>query len=183
MMNDTEGGTQSNAEYTENAYHTKEVPTMLNMPVPTVRTYSQELEKAGYEFLKTKVTGKHQARLYVEKDVTALRYLLSLREKSNIKVSEAVSIVIDKLGAGAIQDIRSNDIPENKGYEKQYNELKEMIQHQNELIKGLYERLDEQEQYINNHITNEQPKQIESEQEQQPEEKAKGFWSKLFKRK
>lgn len=180
----------NDTEYTERAYSTSEVATMLDIAVPTVRKYAQSLEGKGYVFLKTKGTGKHQARLFVEKDITALRFLKDIRNKGNTTVEQATSIVIERFGKGAIQSVRGDDTGEIMQYEGQYNpnEIKELIQEQNELIKKLTERLDEQQTYIDQSIKErdqalmqsmnellESRKQIAAE-----EEKKKGFFARLF---
>src|SRR5699024_2723987 len=148
MPDDTKGDINNDIEYTERAYTTSEVATMIGIAVPTVRKYAQSLESQGYMFIRTKGTGKHQARLFVEKDVTALRYLKDIREKSNMTVDQATSIVIERFGKGAIQSVRDNDAAKIQPYNKQYNELKDLIQQQNELIKDLADRLDQQQEYI-----------------------------------
>src|SRR5699024_4748027 len=164
---------------------------MLGIAVPTVRKYAQSLERAGYVFIKGKGKGKHPSRLFVENDIMAFRYIIQLRSNSNITVDESVSIVINKFGKGAIQSIRHDDTANIKPYEAPYSELKELIQEQNELIKGLYDRLDKQDQYINERLNKhddllmqsmkeslEAQKQIASTVE--PEKK--GFFSRLFKK-
>src|SRR5699024_6109127 len=133
MESDINSNTSSDIEYTEKAYTTSEVATMLDIAVPTVRKYAQTLEKAGYVFLKTKKTGKQQARLFVEKDIISLRYLIQIREKSNIRVNEAVDVVINKFGKGAIQGIMPSDTAEIEPYNKQYDELKGLMQQQSEV--------------------------------------------------
>ncbi|MFC7747308.1 hypothetical protein ACFQU8_08685, partial [Lentibacillus kimchii] len=86
MTDDTKGNTEDNMEYTEKAYATGEVATMLDISVPAVRKYAQILESKGYTFIRSKKKGKYQARLFVEKDVTALRYLKEIRSKGNTTV-------------------------------------------------------------------------------------------------
>lgn len=86
MKDDTKETIYSDVEYTERAYQTSEVAKMLDQTVPTIRKYSQTLESKGYVFLKGKGTGQHQARLYIEKDIAALRYLKDILEKSNMTV-------------------------------------------------------------------------------------------------
>lgn len=187
MADDMKGHIHSDIEYTERAYTTSEVATMLDIAVPTVRKYSQSLESKGYTFLKGKGTGQHQARLFIESDVTALRYLKDIREKSNMTVDQATSIVIERFGKGAIQPIRSNDIQHNEQSDKRYNELKELIQQQNDLIQGLTDKVDKQQGYINERLKErdrilmqsinemlDSKKQIEA-----PTEK-KGFFARLF---
>lgn len=187
MKDDTDKAIYSDTEYIERAYQTSEVATMLDLAVPTVRKYSQILENKGYTFLRGKGTGQHQARLFIEKDIKALRYLKDIREKGNMTVDQATSIVIERFGKGAIQPIRSNDIQHIDDSDKRYNELKELMQQQSELIQGLTDKVDKQQEYINERLKErdrllmqsinemlDSKKQIEA-----PAEK-KGFFSRLF---
>src|SRR5699024_2605261 len=130
-----------------------------------------------------------QARLFIDNDVMALRYLKQLRDNSNITVDEAVSIVISKFGKGAIQTIRHNDTAEIKPYDERYSELKELIHKQNDLIKGLTERLDKQQEYIDRSIKQRDKnlldsvnELLESKKQIATVEENKSFWSRLFKR-
>ena len=187
MADDTKETLYSDTEHIERAYQTSEVASMLGLAVPTIRKYSQILESKGYVFLKGKGTGQHQARLFIESDVTALRYLKDIREKSNMTVDQATSIVIERFGKGAIQPIRSNDIQHIDDSDKRYNELKELIQQQSELIQDLSDKVDKQQEHINERLKErdrllmqsinemlDSKKQIEA-----PTEK-KGFFSRLF---
>lgn len=188
MTNDIKGNPNNDMGYTERAYQTSEVATMIDIAVPTVRKYAQTLESKGYTFIRSKGTGQHQARLFVEKDVMALRYLKETREKGNLTVDRAASIVIERFGKSAIQSVRGNDTAELEPYTEQYNELKELIHKQNELIKGLTDRLDDQQQYIDDRLKErdqalmqvlkesmETQKQLSASKEEK-----KGFFSRLF---
>lgn len=146
---------ENDTNFNEKAYTTSEIATMLDMAVPTVRKYSQSLERGGYVFIKGKGKGKHPSRLFIQNDITAFRYLKQLRENSNITVDEASSIVISKFGKGAIQTIRHDNTGEKDKYDKQYDDLKSLIQQQtetinkqNDLIERLTDRLDQQHEQI-----------------------------------
>lgn len=178
MVDDT-----SDTDYTERAYSTSEISKMIGIAVPTVRKYSQSLESKGYVFLKAKGTGKHQARLYLEKDVTALRYLKEIREKSNMKVEQATSVVIERLGKGSIQTVSGNDTTKLEPYNKQYGELKEIVKrqgellhNQNEMIKRMADKLDQQDTYINNKLD----KIIEDNKLLEAPTEERGFFARLF---
>lgn len=182
----------NNIDYTERAYATSEVATMLDIAVPTVRKYAQTLERNGYVFLKTQKTGKQQSRMFVESDITALRYLKDIREKGSTTVEQASSIVIERFGKGAIQGITDSDTTEIKQYEEQYtNEnIVNMIEQQNELIKQLTEKLDKQQTYIENSLNERDRNLMESinqslEKQKQiatiENEKKQGIWKRLFK--
>ena len=178
---------ESNTDYNERAYTTSELAGMLGIAVPTVRKYAQSLERAGYVFIKGKGKGKHPSRLFVENDIMAFRYIIQLRSNSNITVDESVSIVINKFGKGAIQSIRHDDTANIKPYEAPYSELKELIQEQNELIKGFSERLDKQETYINETLKerdklliNTMNELMDSKKQIATTEQKKGFFARLF---
>ncbi|GAB4074576.1 hypothetical protein GCM10028778_20790 [Barrientosiimonas marina] len=197
MTDDTKGNTEDNMEYTEKAYATGEVATMLDISVPAVRKYAQILESKGYTFIRSKKKGKYQARLFVEKDVTALRYLKEIRSKGNTTVDQATSIVIERFGKGAIQAVRGGDTEQSQQYEGQYTneDVVNLIKQQNELIKDLSERLDEQQEYINTRLKErdqallqtlddklETRKQLASTQESEEanESSKPGFFARLF---
>src|SRR5699024_12582156 len=115
------------------------------------------------------------------KDVTVVRYLKQIRENSNRTVDEAVSIVIDTFGKGAIQAIRHSDTIESEKHDKQYNELLGLIQKQNEMIQGLYDRLDKRDQNIMQLMNDmSEQKQIAATEEDNESKKEKGFLAKLF---
>lgn len=136
---------KSHTETTEKAYATKELAVMLDIAVPTVRKYALSLESMDYKFIRS----ESGARLFIEKDIMALRYLKELRDKTNIKVEQATNIVIEKFGKGAIQDIMPTNtediIPYDKQYKNDMNELKEMI-------KDLSNKVDQQQVYIKDHL-------------------------------
>jgi DNA-binding transcriptional MerR regulator len=187
--NDEKGHTEYTREYTEKAYTTSETARMMDIAVPTVRKYSQSLENHGYVFVKGKGTGQYEARLFLEKDIQALRYLKDIREKGGITVKQATSIVIERFGKGAIQDVRSKDIRHNAQSDRQYDELKEMIQQQNNLIMELTNEVRNQKHYIDDRLNERDRVLMQTLKESQETKKQiaaaeekKGFWSKLFKK-
>lgn len=140
MKNDT--GTN------EKAYTTGEIATMLDMGATTVRKYALQLESVGYEFFKT----KNNARLFVENDIMAIRYLKELRGKSNITVEQASNIVIEKFGKGSERVTAHINTPVATHANEQYDEIKGMIENQYSLIEELVKRLDKQQEYINDRL-------------------------------
>lgn len=197
MVADTSKDTKSNIDYTERAYSTSEVAKMIGAAIPTIRKYSQSLESKGYEFIRSKEKGRQRARLYTHNDIMALRYLKETREQANITVEEATNIVVEKFGKGineTIQPIMGNDIESEssylKEYDNRYDELKKMINKQNEIIHNLTEKLDQRDEELkkrDNIIINtlneiaEQPKQIEAPKEAVlKEKKKKSLFSKLI---
>ncbi|MFD1851087.1 MerR family transcriptional regulator [Oceanobacillus bengalensis] len=190
---------EGNKEINEKAYTTSEIAAMLDMGVTTVRKYAQHLEKAGYEFFKT----KHNARLFVEQDITALTYMKDLRNKTNITVDQVTKVVIDKIGISSSEQILPADatsLPvyqENAGrhQNKHHEELKELIYRQNNLIEELIQRLDKHQESINERLNErdkslmrtinerlEAQKQIAATLEDNKEKEQRTVFQKLFKK-
>jgi len=180
----------NDAAANEKAYTSSEIAVMLNLGVTTVRKYAQHLEKSGHHFFKT----KGNARLFVENDIMALRYLKELREKTNITVEQAAMIVQKKFikEEGKTSPARTTSKTDEKN--EQYDELKQLLYKQNELLERLVKRLDNQQNYIDErlverdrslmHTINERleaQKLIAAAQEEQENEK-QSFFSKVFKK-
>lgn len=186
MVSDIKVNSSNDIDYTERAYQTSEIATMLDIAVPTVRKYAQSLEGKGYVFLKGRGTGKHQARLFVEKDVNALRYLKDIREKGNMTVEQATNIVTERFNGGVIQRVRSNDIQYNEQVDKRHSELKEMVHKQTDLIGELSKKLDQQQNYISESIKErdrvlmQSLNEIMESKKQITAEGKKGFFARLF---
>lgn len=198
MAEDTSNDIGNDTEYTERAYQTSEVATMLDIAVPTVRKYAQSLESKGYIFIKGQGTGKHQTRLFLEKDIMALRFLKEIREENKITVDRATSIVIERFGKGAIQTVRSYDIPHREHYGEQYMELKEIIFKLTEKLdkqqKHFDKRLDQQQEYFdkrllerNQALTQVMNESLETRKQiaaiKEEEKQKKSFWRKIFNKK
>ncbi|WP_085991643.1 MerR family transcriptional regulator [Oceanobacillus senegalensis] len=135
---------------TEKAYSTSEIAAMLDMGVTTVRKYAQHMEKSGYKFFKN----KNNARLFVDRDIVAIRYLKELRDKTNITVEQATKIVMEKVSTEETNEIETANTPSlvepmDKNNSANHEEIIRLIRNQNELIHGLMERLDKQQEVIN----------------------------------
>lgn len=162
MTDDMIDDTEDNIDIAEKTYLTGEVSKMLGMANTTIRKYSQSLESKGYSFLKGKGTGSRQARLYIDKDITVLRYLKEIREETNITVERATSLVVERFGRGTAQTTLPEKVSnrnELEQYVEQHEELQqtvnkqsELLFKQNELILNLSERLEHQEEYMNEQI-------------------------------
>lgn len=147
---------ENNIEVSEKAFTTSEIAKNLNMGVTTVRKYAQYLEKAGYEFFKT----KHNARLFVEKDIKAIQYLKELRDKTNITVEQATNIVMEKIDhiPNMESNISVNPSPPNAVKPEQikqtenHEELKQLLLNQNDLIQQLIDKLDKQEEIVHEQL-------------------------------
>lgn len=173
-------GMENNAGTYEKAYTTSEIATMLDIAVPTVRKYAQNLEKAGYQFLKTE--GK--ARLFVDHDIMVFRYLVKLRKETNITVEQATSIIVERFGKGAIHDISGGNTPTVNKYEQQSSDIKEL----KDMIKELTKRLDQQQDYIEKRMSERDNLLLQAIRETQQEtqrqiaiaKENKSIWQKLL---
>lgn len=132
---------ENDIQQVEKTYTTKEIATLLDMAISTVRKYAQHLEKAGYLIVKTE--GK--ARVFTESDIMVLRYLKELRDNTNITVEQATSIVVEKFNKNETQSVSLRNTTENTQYERQYREMEHTLNEHAELIKELYLKLDEAE--------------------------------------
>jgi|SRR5690625_728396 len=165
-------------------YFTSDVAKMIGVAPTTVRKYSQSLQSKGYSFLKGKGTGNRQARLFTDKDVTVMRYLKEIRKDTNITVERATSIVIERFSDNTTQSTLSNHeakTNDTEQHDKRYNELKELVNKQsdllikqNELILNLTNRLDQHEEYINNKLA----APVEQKEIEAP--KKKGLLARIF---
>jgi|SRR5690606_14595421 len=167
-------------------YSPSDIAELLNIKLPTLRKYSIMLEERGYNIARN----SQNHRYYQDKDIITLRKVITA-SKSGITLDEAIrNIVSIEQHNSYTNDIDNADTPNNSDIK----ELKELVYKQNELIKGLAARLDEQQQYIDKRLeerdrllmqtmkeTLEAKKQIAStEAAEEKEENKKGFWSKLF---
>lgn len=164
-------------------YSPSDIAELLNIKLPTLRKYSIMLEERGYNIERN----SQNHRYYQDKDVITLRKVITA-SKSGITLDEAIRNVVSiEQHDTYTNDISNADTPNNSDIK----ELKELVYNQNELIKSLAVRLDEQQKYIDKRLeerdrllmqtmkeTLEAKKQIASTEQQ--EEKKKGFWSKLF---
>lgn len=141
---------RENVESKEKSFSTKDVAGLLDMGVTTVRKYAQYLEKAGYEFAKT----KNNARIFDEDDIKKIEHLKELRENPAMTVEHATNIVMGKMKDNIVAI--SSTPPAQPPLKKEkpiesddLNELKSLITNQNELLSTLIEKLDHQEKVIN----------------------------------
>ena len=81
---------RNDIQSTERAYSTKEVAETVGIATPTVRKYSQILEKSGYEFLKD-----GDRRIFVQSDIEVL---IALRDTDKPLSDTAEDIVLTTRG-------------------------------------------------------------------------------------
>ena len=169
-------------QQTEKAYSSKDIALMVDIAVPTVRKYAQALEKAGYEFIKSEAG----ARVFVERDAMAIRYLKEVREKTNISVEQASNVVLTRFENKPIQGVAPPDTEEKEQYEKRFEELEKKLEQQNEIIKQLAQTIDERDKkrdeiVMQNIREIQETKQLLLETAaEKEEEKKRGFFARLF---
>lgn len=186
-------------ERTEKAYSPKEVFTTLDIGDSTLRKWCLALEKNGYVFIRN----DQNRRIYVEGDLVVLRHFQNL-VKESIPLDNAAKLVVDRFGKGAFEvstvsvpveknafEVGTDTVPEDNHNDIQ--ELKDLVTNQNDLIKELISRMDQQQKYIDERLEERDRKLIESLRESQEERKAllqiaaaqeeekkKGFLARLF---
>ncbi|KZO00622.1 DUF3967 domain-containing protein [Pseudobacillus badius] len=79
------------SEY-EKAYTTKEISLTLDIGSSTLRKWCLALEEKGYQFART----DNQRRLFVEKDLVALRYFQKLVQGENFSLENAAKVIASR---------------------------------------------------------------------------------------
>ncbi|OUB97360.1 hypothetical protein BK784_18310 [Bacillus thuringiensis serovar medellin] len=95
---------------------TIDVSRITNLAESTIRKYSLELEKQGYEFNKDGDT-----RLYHADDVTVFNTLKEIREKTKVSLNHAVSVLMTQ-HSRATQEVARSEVAVSRvqGEEEQY---------------------------------------------------------------
>lgn len=161
-------------------YSPSEVAKLLNIKMPTLRKYSILLEKHGYRIERN----SQGHRYYRDKDVMTLRNVIT-GTKSGVTLEESIHTVVNLEGHNTITNVTNNGDEANRN---DIAELKELIHKQNDLIKGLTERLDQQQEYIEKRINERDQVLMQSIKEIMESKKQiaateiekKGFFSRLF---
>lgn len=166
-----------------------DVCALLDIKESTLRKYAGILKNAGYEF---HVNDKGQ-RGYFDKDVVVLRRFLEVKASSDMTLEQAANAVISWVEQSdmSLRVIRESEIE--KRYSNDINELKETIEKQNELLQALMQKMDRQQEYIDQSLEERDKKLMESirisqetkqllieSEAAKDEERTKSFWSRLF---
>lgn len=166
-----------------------DVCALLDIKESTLRKYAGILKNAGYEF---HVNDKGQ-RGYFDKDVVVLRRFLEVKASSDMTLEQAANAVISWVEKSdmSLRVIRESEIE--KRYSNDISELKETIEKQNELLQALMQKMDRQQDYIDQSLEERDKKLMESirisqetkqllieSEAAKDEERAKSFWSRLF---
>lgn len=120
-----------------------EVAKATAMRPPTVRKYSQMMEKAGYTFHKNELGH----RGYFERDSIVMNRIKEASKNSNISLENAVKIVVSTIEEKPVQgnDIQNTVVSTHEfdEHKKKMEEVKQLVKEQNELIKNMVKRNDQ----------------------------------------
>lgn len=190
----------------EKAYTTKEISLALDIGTSTLRKWCLALEENGYEFLRT----ENQKRLFVERDLVALRYFQKLVQGENFSLENAAKVVTSRYKGEASESRTPSVLPENemkeqdfeRSFERSFDLIQQLLekaerqeQFNQELLRfnrELIQRLEEQQKYIEESLKKRDELLMQSLKEsmetrkmiaaakEEDEKKKKGFWSRLF---
>ncbi|PHE83680.1 DNA-binding protein [Bacillus toyonensis] len=128
----------------QSVYISKDVAMMLKIQESTLRKYCIMLEEHGYKFHKN----EHGHRGFLDNDVITLRKLIEIKSHPDMTLKQACNAIMTWVKEKDMSEVDTNVITENEQHDERYNELKEMIQQQNELLKNMAKKLDDQQRYI-----------------------------------
>lgn len=154
-------------------YSPSDIASVLQIKPATLRKYSALLEQYGYHIERN----SQNHRYYRDKDIVTIRNVIR-GTGGDVTLEQSVQNVIKLASSGELtNDTKSS----NESNNSDIKELKEMVQ-------ALTDKVDQQQDYINNHIKErdkaimlaldelqQSKKQIASEAEQK-----KGFFARLF---
>ncbi|WP_134687549.1 DUF3967 domain-containing protein [Brevibacillus migulae] len=138
---------------TEVTFWGKHVAETLGIAPVTLRKWSAELEKQGWEFSKD----EQQRRAYTQQDYVALRYLHDLMRDKRTSLEKAVGQVVKRYKNAVetldLPEYRRPDIGERTpAIDEQIKLLAaqqmDFMERQEEFNRQLLQRLEQQEQYI-----------------------------------
>ncbi|MED1205877.1 hypothetical protein [Heyndrickxia acidicola] len=173
-------------------YSTKDIGNILDIADSTVRKYCQLLEKSGYQFTRS----ENGYRLFFERDLRALSEFKNL-SKDGIQVDEIAKKIVSASGTGDPQspktkvsdDMLLNLMETVQTLQKQNETLLEHSEIQARFNEELVKRLDQQQKYIDNKLSERDKLLTDSLKESMEtrkliaaakEEKKSGFFARLF---
>lgn len=197
-----------NSDNTGREYATKDISNIVGIAPPTVRKYSQALEKAGYSFIKN----ENGFRIYFDKDIFAFNEIKSMSKKSGMPVEKIAEMIVfnqrqeiqHEATADTVEIIHSegentSDIVQ---YDSRYNELMEklskldmlddIVKEMQELKannKALAEQMKQQQEYIDKSLERRDKALLQAIRESQQAKletaatKKEGFFKRIFGKK
>jgi len=132
----------------QSIYVSKDVATMLEIKESTLRKYCIMLEEHGYHFHKN----EHGHRGFMDNDVITLKKLIEIKKHPNMTLKQACDAIMTWVKEKDMSQVDTDVITEDEQHDERYNELKEMIQQQNEMLKQMAIKMDEQQRYIDERL-------------------------------
>ena len=130
--------------------------TLLSIKESTLRKYALLLKDAGYQF---HVNEKGQ-RGYFNRDVIVFKRFLEVKNNRDMTLEQAANAVVSWVKQSGISLHVIENLTENTRYDTDIQELKILVNKQNDLIKDLIKRMDQQQKYIDERL-NKRDKRIE----------------------
>lgn len=132
----------------QSIYISKDVAMILKIQESTLRKYCIMLEEHGYHFHKN----EHGHRGFHDNDVITLRKLMEIKSHPDMTLKQACGAVMTWVQEENISEVDTDVITEDAQHDERYNELKGMIEKQNEILKQMVMKLDEQQRYIDDRL-------------------------------
>lgn len=151
----------------QSIYISKDVAMMLKIQESTLRKYCIMLEEHGYKFHKN----EHGHRGFLDNDVITLRKLIEIKSHPDMTLKQACNAIMTWVKEKDMSEVDTNVITENEQHDERYSELKEMIQQQNELLKKMAKKLDDQQRYIDEKLEKRDQQLMGAIREMQEEER------------
>lgn len=183
----------------EKAYTPKEVSLTLDIGTSTLRKWCLSLEENGYIFTRT----DNQRRLYVDRDLVALKYYKKLVQGENFSLDNASKVIAAKYKENPSETMtpivpQRNDI-QMRDFERSREMIEELLEKsekQERFNRELLDRLNKQQEYIDRRLEERDKKLMELLRQSQENkklmlelaaakeepEKNKGLWKRLFGR-
>lgn len=128
-------------------FGTKDIAEILKIEAVTVRKYARALEVAGYN-VNHDGNGRRQ---YSDTDVTALRELQALRERTGLTVEKCAEVVASRHREASESVTLAKSEEENQlieQYEERYKEMMKLVESMSEQNERLLKRFEDQNNNI-----------------------------------
>lgn len=137
-------------EGTEKPVSPKDVYISLGIGDSTLRKWCLALEAQDYSFSRT----DKNKRIFFEKDLVVLRHFRNLVQVQNFSIENAALIVVSKFKEEPVQEENSNNsVPALRDSNEVITKLLNHIEQQEAFNQQLLKRLDEQQKYIEEHVS------------------------------
>lgn len=163
-------------ESIEKAYSPKETSITLDIGDSTLRKWCIALEKSGYKFIRG---DNNNGRVFVEGDLVVLRHFQNLLKVHHMPIENAANLIVDRFGERASES-STGGVPANNERDlfRSDNEVVtkllarierqgEQLEAQEQFNKKLLERLDQQQQYIEERLNHRDEMLLQSLREAQ----------------